>query len=87
MHDLTKFQRDILYVCAGVDDPYGLGIKEELDHYYETEITPSRLYMGLDELVEKGLIDVAVIDHRTKNYTLTADGREKLARRQEWKEQ
>ena len=35
MHDLTGFQRDLLYVIAGREDPHGLAIKEELESYYE----------------------------------------------------
>ncbi|WP_134672322.1 hypothetical protein [Halorussus marinus] len=31
MHDLTGFQRDILYVIAGLDEPHGLAVKAELD--------------------------------------------------------
>ena len=38
MYDLTGFQRDLLYVIAGRDDPHGLAIKEELEEYYEKEI-------------------------------------------------
>jgi hypothetical protein len=41
MDDLTAFQRDVLYVIAGLEDespPYGLAIKEELDRHYTNEI-------------------------------------------------
>ena len=31
MHDLTGFQRDLLYTVAGQSEPHGLAIKEELD--------------------------------------------------------
>jgi len=37
MYDLTGFQRDLLYVIAGLDEPHGLAIKEELEDYYEKE--------------------------------------------------
>ena len=56
MHDLTGFQRDLLYVIAGRDDPHGLAIKEELEEYYESEIHHGRLYPNLDALVDKGLV-------------------------------
>ncbi len=39
MHDLTGFQRDLLHVVAGNDNPYGLAVKEELETYYETDST------------------------------------------------
>ena len=44
MYDLTGFQRDLLYVVAGLDDPHGLAIKDELEDYYEKEIHHGRLY-------------------------------------------
>ncbi len=44
MHDLTGFQRDILYIIAGIEEPHGLAVKAELDDYYEQEINHGRLY-------------------------------------------
>lgn len=38
MDDLTAFQRDALYVIAGIEDnarPHGLSIKDELEQHYE----------------------------------------------------
>ncbi len=35
MHDITGFQRDILYVIAGLEEPHGLAVQSELDDYYE----------------------------------------------------
>jgi len=40
MHELTGFQRDILFVIAGLDGPHGLAIKDELDSYYASESEP-----------------------------------------------
>jgi len=62
MNGLTAFQRDILYVIAGLDEPYGLAIKEELDAYYESEVNHGRLYPNLDALVKEGLINKGSID-------------------------
>jgi len=45
MYDLTGFQRDLLYVAAGLDEPHGLAIKDELENYYEKEIHHGRLYL------------------------------------------
>jgi hypothetical protein len=36
MYDLTGFQRDMLYVIAGLDEPHGLAIKEEVEEYKES---------------------------------------------------
>lgn len=86
MHDLTGFQRDLLYTIAGLDEPHGLAIKAELDDYYETEIQHGRLYPNLDEVVNKGLIEKGQKDRRTNYYTLTQRGQRELEARREWED-
>ncbi|MFC7046366.1 PadR family transcriptional regulator [Halobacteriaceae archaeon GCM10025711] len=87
MHDLTGFQRDLLYVIAGLEEPHGLAIKEELEEYYESEIHHGRLYPNLDTLVDKGLVEKGQRDQRTNYYKLTRRGRRELDARQEWEDQ
>ncbi|WP_257300613.1 PadR family transcriptional regulator [Haloarchaeobius sp. FL176] len=87
MHDLTGFQRDLLYVIAGLDDPKGLAVKDELEDYYETEIHHGRLYPNLDTLVDKGLVEKGELDRRTNFYKLTRRGRREIEDRTEWQEQ
>ncbi|SDD95507.1 PadR family transcriptional regulator [Natrinema hispanicum] len=87
MYDLTKFQRDILYVIAGQDEPHGLAIKDELEEYYENEIHHGRLYPNLDTVVDKGLVEKGEVDKRTNYYTITARGRRELEARREWENQ
>jgi DNA-binding PadR family transcriptional regulator len=87
MHDLTGFQRDALYVVAGLDQPKGLAIKEELDEYYGSEVNHGRLYPNLDALVEKGLIEKGQKDDRTNEYTVTNRGQGELEARREWEDQ
>jgi PadR family transcriptional regulator PadR len=87
MYDLTGFQRDVLYVAAGKDEPNGLVIKDALDEYYESEIHHGRLYPNLDELVDKGLIEKGQIDKRTNSYELTQRGRREIDARREWEDQ
>lgn len=84
MHDLTGFQRDLLYIVAGLDEPHGLAIKEELEQYYGTEIHHGRLYPNLDTLVDKGLVEKGQRDRRTNFYALTQRGRRELEARCEW---
>lgn len=86
MHDLTGFQRDLLLVAAGLDEPNGLTIKDEIDDYYGKEVHHGRLYPNLDELADKGLIDKGQTnrDHRTNYYTITDRGRRKLEARRKW---
>jgi DNA-binding PadR family transcriptional regulator len=87
MYDLTAFQRDLLYVIAGLDEPHGLAIKAELETYYETEVHHGRLYPNLDTLVEKGLVEKGSLDKRTNVYTLTARGRRELRARRTWEDE
>ncbi|PAU81523.1 PadR family transcriptional regulator [Halorubrum salipaludis] len=87
MHDLTGFQRDILYVIAGLEEPHGLAVKDELDDYYEQEINHGRLYPNLDDLVDKGLLKKGELDKRTNVYTLTQRGQREIRARREWENQ
>lgn len=87
MYDLTGFQRDLLYVIAGLDEPHGLAIKEELETYYESNVNHGRLYPNLDTIVEKGMVEKGEQDRRTNFYTLTSRGRRELSARQDWEAQ
>jgi PadR family transcriptional regulator PadR len=87
VYDLTGFQRDLLYVIAGYDEPHGLAIKDALEEYYEGEIHHGRLYPNLDTLVEKGLVEKGKKDRRTNVYNVTKRGRRELEARREWEDQ
>ncbi|MFD1648014.1 helix-turn-helix transcriptional regulator [Haloarchaeobius litoreus] len=87
MHDLTGFQRDLLYVIAGLDEPKGLTVKDELEDYYQKEIHHGRLYPNLDTLVDKGLVEKGQMDRRTNFYKLTRRGRREIGDRGEWQAQ
>jgi len=84
MDDLTGFQRDLLYVLAGLEAPHGLALNGELEEYYEKEIHHGRLYPNLDTLVEKGLVSKGTHDERTNEYTLTRWGHREIDARREW---
>ncbi|MFC7045410.1 PadR family transcriptional regulator [Halobacteriaceae archaeon GCM10025711] len=87
MRDLTAFQRDLLYVIAGLDRPHGLAVKQELEEYYESEIHHGRLYPNLDSLVDKGLVEKGKADRRTNYYVLTDRGNRELDARREWEDE
>lgn len=87
MHDLTAFQRDLLYVITGLGTPHGLAIKEEMETYYEKEVHHGRLYPNLDTLVDKGLVEKGERDRRTNEYELTRRGVRELEARREWETQ
>lgn len=87
MHNLTGFQRDLLYVIASKSQPHGLAIKEELEEYYEKEINHGRLYPNLDTLVDKGLVEKGDLDRRANFYEITREGEEEISHRREWESQ
>ena len=87
MYDLTGFQRDLLYVVAGLGEPHGLAIKDELEDYYESEIHHGRLYPNLDTLVENWLVEKGERDKRTNFYTATRRGQREIDARREWEHQ
>lgn len=87
MDDLTAFQRDCLFVIAGLDEPHGLAVKHELEKYYSAEVKSGRLYPNLDDLMEIGLINKEQADRRTNAYSLTSRGRRELTARREWEAQ
>ena len=87
MRDLTAFQRDLLYVIAGLDRPHGLAVKQELEEYYEGEIHHGRLYPNLDTLVDKGLVEKGKADRRTNYYVLTDRGNRELDARRDWEDE
>ncbi|WP_336365106.1 PadR family transcriptional regulator [Halalkalicoccus salilacus] len=84
---LTGFQRDLLYVIAGLDDPHGLALKDDLEDYYDKEIHHGRLYPNLDTVVNKGLVEKGQLDRRTNVYALTDRGRRELEARRDWEDQ
>ena len=84
MYDLTGFQRDLLYVTAGLEEPHGLAIREELSEYYEKEVQHGRLYPNLDTLVEKGLLEKGKHDERTNAYEVTRRGEREIEARRDW---
>lgn len=86
MFELTAFQRDLLYVTAGLDRPSGQEIKSELLESID-RITHGRLYPNLDTLVEQGYLDRGQIDRRTNFYELTESGKSAIRDRRRWENQ
>jgi len=87
MDDLTGFQRDLLYVIAGADQPSGQDVKEEIEQYYSDEINHGRLYPNLDTVVNKNLVEKGQLDRRTNYYAITDAGEEAIEDRQAWESQ
>lgn len=84
MNDLTGFQRDLLLIITGLDEPKGLDINEEIEKYYGTEIRHGRLYPNLNTLVENGFVTKGQHDLRTNKYTLTDHGKDEIKTHLSW---
>lgn len=84
MDDLTGFQRDLLYVIAGAEQPSGQDIKAEIEQYYSADINHGRLYPNLDTVVNKELVEKGQLDRRTNYYELTETGERAIEDRLEW---
>ncbi|ELY91554.1 PadR family transcriptional regulator [Natrinema altunense] len=87
MDDLTGFQRDLLYVIAGADQPSGQDVKDEVETYYNSEINHGRLYPNLDTLVNKDLVEKGQLDRRTNYYEISDPGQQTIEQRREWEQQ
>jgi len=84
MHELTGFQRDLLYCVAALDEPSGSEIGHELAEYSSTEVNHGRLYSNLNDLVGEGLLSKEEKDGRTNQYALTAKAIGLIEERQQW---
>lgn len=87
MNELTRIQRDLLYVIAGHDEPTVLTITRTLEDYYDTDVDQGRLYPNLDALSEDGLIETVEHGSRTPYYALTNRGRREIEARRDWESQ
>ncbi len=87
MDDLTGFQRDLLYVIAGADQPSGQDVKDEIETYYSSDINHGRLYPNLDTLVNKELVEKGELDRRTNYYAISEKGQQQIEQRREWEAQ
>ena len=87
MDELTGFQRDILCVLCGLDEPKGMAVQSELESYYGSEVLHARVYQNLNSLAEAGLIEKGERDSRTNYYRVTDDGHDAMADLVSWKRQ
>lgn len=84
VHDLRGFQRDLLFVVGGLEEPNGREVLEEMEDSLTGEVQAARLYTNLDELAERGLVEKSSKDGRTNLYRLTEEGRRQIEARHEW---
>ena len=84
MRQLTAFQRDLLYIIASINEPYGRGVKRRIEEYYEEGVSTGKVYQNLNKLVDYGYIEKSEIDGRTKSYTLTSKAFDSIENRHTW---
>jgi PadR family transcriptional regulator PadR len=86
MDELTAFQRDLLRIVAGMNEPKGLEVKGQLENYYDEEINHGRLYPNLDVLVDEGFVKKGQHDRRSNAYDVTKQGVRAIEARDQWNE-
>lgn len=84
MADLTALQRDIMFTVAGLDSPNGQEIRRELAETQGRDVLSGHIYLSLEQLVDRGLIEKGRRDGRSNEYALTGDGEAWLGNRLEW---
>lgn len=84
-HCLTAFERDVLTILAGHDDPAGVEVRSELNTYYGTPVEESRVYQALTKLADKQFVNSSAQYGRTNAYQLTTQGERVLAAGKEFK--
>ena len=84
MHDLTGFQRDLLFVLSGIGSSNGQRLKRELQRTLDQPVLSGRIYDNLETLVDGGYVLKERRDGRTNEYCLSPSGREVIRGRLEW---
>lgn len=75
LESMTGFQFDLLCAIATMDEPHGLGVKDKLESWYDTDdVHHGRLYPNLDELVKRNYVRKGTKNRRTNVYSLTKRG-------------
>ena len=83
-HDLTGFQRDLLFVVGGLEAGSGKDIKQTIEETQDRKELAGRIYSNLDTLVEEGFVEKGEIDGRTNEYRITEHGKEMIHERYDW---
>lgn len=84
MHELRGFQRDVLFVLYGLDEPNGQDVLDEMQSSMSEVVQASRIYSNLDDLQEMGLVHETSGNGRANRYALTDAGVDAVRSRHEW---
>lgn len=84
MNDLSAFQRDILFLVAGLDNPTSHELKNHMEKYRESGVTIERIEPNVRSLKNKNLIS----EHsNTEGYTITNSGIHNIWSRREFEKE
>ena len=72
--DLNSSKRDLLVEIYQMDHPSGQAIRHRMQAEHGEDVTTTRLYSNLNDLVDHGLLDKGEQDLRTNYYEVTNDG-------------
>ena len=72
--DLTGFERDLLVEIYQMEQPSGQAIRDRMEAEHGEDVTTTRLYSNLNDLVDYGLLDKGEQNFRTNYYQITNDG-------------
>lgn len=75
---LSGTQRDILAVLAAKGGKPGIEIRNTLNEIRDIDKSRSCIYGELDDLDDKGLVEIGEHDGRTNSYSLSYDGEMQL---------
>lgn len=81
---LTNFQRDLLFVVAGVTSASGKEVKQTLEDSQDRRFLAGRVYTNLDALVDEGFVEKGEIDGRTNRYKITEQGENAIGELYDW---
>ena len=84
IYELSGFQRDLLFVIAGLERPSGREIGTAIENTQNRNVFHGRLYSNLDTLVRAEFVDKQQHDGRTNLYVLTSKGKCELEALQQW---
>lgn len=79
---IGEFEELVMLAVAGLEDAYGVSIKNRLDRETSRDVTIGAVYAALDRLEDKALVVSAEVagpaergGRRRRAFTITAEGR------------
>jgi DNA-binding PadR family transcriptional regulator len=83
--NLTRIQRDVLIITAGIGPTEGVTISAELNGYYYSSVTTQQVYHALEGLIEVGLISKNP-EGQSNSYSITSDGKQTISHHRDWQD-